>query len=359
MERNKWMRKRRIGARRGLGRIMNCLCSGEQLRTDEIVPSSESLATRDYSSSMYSSRTGEADHKPDTGNIEEAESSLRESSCLNYEEARALLGKLEYQKGNIEAALHVFDGIDIAAVTPKMKLSIARRVENRKRRSHSDAVPPMSMHTVSLLSEAIFLKSKSLQILGRFREAAQSCKVILDIVESALPEGLPLNFGTDCKLQETLNKAVELLPELWKLAGFPNEAILSYRRALLHHWNLDVETTARIEKEFAIFLLYSGCDADPPNLRSQVEGSFVPRNNIEEAVLLLMILLRKFSLKRIEWDPSVMDHLSFALSLSGELRALANQFEGLLPGILDRKERYYILALCYNGVGEDMVALIC
>ncbi|XP_043691830.1 protein NPGR2-like [Telopea speciosissima] len=356
MGRNKWMRKREIGARRRLGRVMKCLCSGEQLRADEIVPSSESLATRDYSSSMYSSRTGDAEHKPDTGNIEEAESSLRESSCLNYEEARALLGKLEYQKGNIEAALHVFEGIDVAAVTPKMKLSIARRVENRKRR-HSDVAPPMSMHTVSLLSEAIFLKSKSLQVLGRFREAAQSCTVILDIVESALPEGLPENFHTDCKLQEALNKAVELLPELWKLAGFPNEAILSYRRALLHHWNLDVETTARIQKEFAIFLLYSGCDANPPDLRSQIEGSFVPKSNIEEAVLLLMILLRKFALKRIEWDPSVMDHLSFALSLSGDLRALANQFEELLPGILDRKERFYILALCYHGIGEDMVAL--
>ncbi|XP_042513890.1 protein NPGR2-like [Macadamia integrifolia] len=357
MGRNKWMRKRRIGARRRLGRIMKCLCSGEQLRADEMVPSSESLATRDYSASLYSSRTGDAEHKPDTGNIEEAESSLRESSCLNYEEARALLGKLEYQKGNIEAALHVFEGIDVAAVTPKMKLSIARRVENRKRRSHSDAAPPMSMHTVNLLSEAIFLKSKSLKVLGRFKDAAYSCKAILDIVESALPEGLPENFGTDSKLQETLNKAVELLPELWKLAGFPNEAILSYRRALLHHWNLDVETTARIQKEFAIFLLYSGCDANPPDLRYQIEGSFVPRSNIEEAVLLLMILLRKFALKRIEWDPSVMDHLSFALSLSGDLGALANQYEELLPGIFDRKERYYILALCYHGVGEDMVAL--
>ncbi|XP_043704818.1 protein NPGR2-like [Telopea speciosissima] len=357
MGRNKWMRKRGSGVRPGLGKMMRCLCSGEQLRADDMVPSSDSLATRDYSASLYSSRTGETEQRPDTSNIEEAESSLRESSCLNYEEARALLGKLEYQKGNIEAALHVFEGIDVAAVTPKMKLSIARRVENHRRRSNNDVTPPMSMHAVSLLSEAIFLKSKSLQVLGKFGEAAQSCKVILDTIESALPEGLPENFGTDCKLLETLNKAVELLPELWKLAGFPHEAILSYRRALLYHWNLGVETTARIQKEFAIFLLYSGCDASPPNLRSQIEGSFVPRNNIEEAVLLLMILLRKFALKRIEWDPSIMDHLSFALSVSGELRTLAYQFEELLPGILDRNDRYYILALCYHGVGEDMVAL--
>ncbi|KAJ4969172.1 hypothetical protein NE237_015873 [Protea cynaroides] len=394
MERNKWKRKWGIGFRPRVGRMMRCLGSGRQLTVDEIVPSSDSLSTGD----VYSSRTGEAEQRPDAGNIEEAEqrpdaynideaeqrpdaynideaerrpdkrmpdasnieeaeSSLREFSSLNYEEARALLGKLEYQRGNIEAAFHVFAGIDIASVTSKMKLSIARRVKNRKLLSHSDATPPMSMHSVSMLSEAIFLKSKSLQVLGRFREAAQSCKVILDTVESALPEGLPENFGTFYKLQETLNEAIELLPELWKLAGFPNEAILSYRRALLHHWNLGVKAIARTQKEFAIFLLYSGSDASLPTVRSQIEGSFVPSNNIEEAVLLLMILLRKFSLQWIEWDPSIMDHLSFALSVSGGLISLANHFEELLPGILDRKERYYILALCYHGVGEDMVAL--
>lgn len=52
---------------------------------DEMVPSPESLATKDYTSSVHSSRAGEAGQKPDTENIEEAESSLRESGCLNYE----------------------------------------------------------------------------------------------------------------------------------------------------------------------------------------------------------------------------------------------------------------------------------
>ncbi|KAK9146336.1 hypothetical protein Sjap_006239 [Stephania japonica] len=354
----KWNRKRETGFRGRVRKAIKskCLCSGEELEADEMVPSSESLATRDYSASGYSSRPGESEQRPDNGNIEEAETSLRESGFLNYEEARALLGRLEYQRGNIQAALHVFEGIDIAAVTPKMKLSIAKKSERRKRRSSED-VPPMSIHAVSLLFEAIFLKSKSLQALGRFREAAQSCKVILDTVESTLPDGMPENFGLDCKLQETLNKAVELLPELWKLAGLPQEAILSYRRALLHYWNLDVETTAKIQKEFAIFLLYGGSDACPPNLRSQVEGSFVPRNNIEEAILLLMILLKKLALKRIEWDPSIIDHLTFALAIAGELKGLASKIEELPPGILDRRETYYTLALCYHGAGEDVVAL--
>ncbi|GFP82930.1 tetratricopeptide repeat protein 7b [Phtheirospermum japonicum] len=323
---------------------MQCLCSGEHSRRGEMLPSSESLATKDYSASIYSSQHGGTERKPDTGNIEEAETSLRESGCLNYEEARALLGRYEYQKGNVEAALHVFEGIDIAAVTPKMKTTLSKIGETRKRHSHSYVTPPMSVHAVSLLFEAIFLKAKSLQALGRYKEAAQSCSVILDIVESSLPAGMPESSIADPKLQETLNKAVESLPELWKLADSSRQAILSYRRSLLHPWNLDALTTAKIQKEFAVFLLYSGTEIVPPD-------------NIEEAILLLIILLRKVSLKRIEWDPSILDHLTYALSISGGLGALAHQVEELLPGVLDREERYHTLALCYHGEGFDSEAL--
>lgn len=52
---------------------------------DEMVTSPECLATKDHTSSVHSLRAGESGQKPDTGNIEEAESSLRESGCLNYE----------------------------------------------------------------------------------------------------------------------------------------------------------------------------------------------------------------------------------------------------------------------------------
>ncbi|KAB2040041.1 hypothetical protein ERO13_D02G046900v2 [Gossypium hirsutum] len=353
-----WINKRGFHIRGGFQKMMRCIWSGQQLRVDDTNASSESLATRDYSVSGYSSRAGEmVETKADSSNIEEAESSLRESGYLNYEEARALLGRLEYQKGNIEGALHVFEGIDVSAVTSKMKVTLSRRCEQNRRRSESEAAPAMSMHAISLLLEAIFLKAKSLQHLGRFGEAAQSCKIILETVESALPDGLPDNFSTDCKLQEILNKAVELLPELWKLAGDPQEAILSYRRALLYYWNLDTGTKAKLEKEFAVLLLYSGAEASPLTLRAQMEGSFVPRNNVEEAILLLLILLRKFLLKRIGWDPSILDHLAFALSVSGELRALAHQVEELQPEIMERKEQYRTLALCYYGEGEEIIAL--
>ncbi|CAB81448.1 putative protein [Arabidopsis thaliana] len=318
---------------------------------------------RDYNgSSALSTAESENAKKLDNGNIEEAELSLRETSSLNYEEARALLGRIEYQKGNIEAALRVFEGIDINGITVKMKTALTVR-EDRKHRRRSKGgfstapSPAMSKHAVSLLFEAIFLKAKSLQRLGRFQEAAESCRVILDIVETSLAEGASDNVTGDIKLQETLTKAVELLPELWKLADSPRDAILSYRRALLNHWKLDPETTARIQKEYAVFLLYSGEEAVPPNLRSQTEGSFIPRNNVEEAILLLMLLLRKVNLKRISWDAAILDHLSFALTIAGDLTALAKQFEELSPELLDQRELYHTLSLCYQGAGEGLVAL--
>ncbi|CAN1131533.1 Protein NPGR2 [Linum perenne] len=322
---------------------------------------SPATPTKYHSASNRSSTSSKSEEgavqKPDTSNIEEAELSLREQSSLNNEEARALLGRIEYQKGNFEAAIHVFEGIDVAAASPKITSSLARQGYQQKRMSKSYSGHPLSIHAVSLLLESAFLKAKSLQHLGRFTEAAQSCKVIVDIVESSLPEGLPENFAADCKLQEIVSKAVELLPELWKQAGISHEAILSFRRALLHHWNLDIQTTVRIRKEFAIFLLYNGGEASPPNLRSQMESSFVPRNNLEEAVLLLMILLRQISLKKIEWDPSILDHLSFALSASGDLISLASYIEELTPGIISRREMNHILALCYYSAGEESVAL--
>jgi tetratricopeptide (TPR) repeat protein len=159
------------------------------------------------------------------------------------------------------------------------------------------------------------------------------------------------------KLQETVSKSVELLPELWKQAGAYQEALASYRRALLSQWNLDDECCTRIQKRFAVFLLYGGVEVTPPSLASQTEGSFVPRNNVEEAILLLMILLKKWFLGKTHWDPSVMEHLTFALSLCGQTSILAKHLEEVLPGIYPRTERWYSLALCYCAASHNEAAL--
>jgi len=92
-------------------------------------------------------------------------------------------------------------------------------------------------------------------------------------------------------------------------------------------------------------------------LASQTEGSFVPRNNLEEAILLLMILLKKWFLGKTHWDPSVMEHLTFALSLCGQTSVLAKHLEEVLPGIYPRTERWYTLALCYFAASHNEAAL--
>ncbi|TVU49718.1 hypothetical protein EJB05_01046 [Eragrostis curvula] len=301
--------------------------------------------------------SGSSEAKVDDGNIQEAESSLREGLSLNYEEARALLGRLEYQRGNVEAALRVFDGIDLQAAIQRFQPSLSEKpLSKRSNKLRSDSSNSGSQHAASLVLEAIYLKSMSLQKLGKTMEAAKQCKSVLDAVESIFQCGIP-GVMVEQKLQETVSKSVELLPELWKQAGAYQEALTSYRRALLSQWNLDDECCTRIQKRFAVFLLYGGVEASPPSLASQTEGSFVPRNNMEEAILLLMILLKKWFLGKTHWDPSVMEHLTFALSLCGQTSVIAKHLEEVLPGIYPRTERWYSLALCYFAASDNEAAL--
>ncbi|XP_058076224.1 protein NPG1-like isoform X2 [Magnolia sinica] len=318
--------------------------------------SEDEMSAHEFFMNGVSTKTTEVEVKLDEGNILEAESSLREGLSLNYEEARALLGRLEYQRGNIQAALRVFDGIDLQAAIQRFKPFFAEKPTSKRGRSRTESLHSLSQHAASLVLEAIYLKSMSLQKLGRAKDAAQECKSVLDAVEKIFPQGIP-GALVDNKLQETVSKAVELLPELWTQAGCYPEAIAAYRRALLSQWNLDNEYCARIQKGFAILLLYGGVEASAPSLAVQIDGSFVPKNNLEEAILLLMILLRKCYIGKTEWDPTVMEHFTFALSLCGQTSILARQLEEVLPGMYPRCGRWNSLALCYSGAGQNKTAL--
>ncbi|CAI9754559.1 unnamed protein product [Fraxinus pennsylvanica] len=301
-------------------------------------------------------KTDVVEEKLDEGNIQEAESALRDGLSLNFEEARALLGRLEYQRGNVEGALRVFEGIDLQAAIQRMQPSISEKQSSKKGRSRSESTHAILQHSASLVLEAIYLKVKSLQKLGKLTEAAQQCKGVLDAVEKIFYHGIP-DVLVENKLQETVSHAVELLPELWKQAGCYSEAMSAYRRALLSQWNLDNDCCVRIQKAFAIFLLYSGVEVGPPSLAVQIDGSYVPKNNLEEAILLLMILMRKFYLGKTKWDPSVLEHLTFALSLCSQTTVLAKQLEEVLPGVIHRVDRWKALALCFIGAGQNKSAL--
>ncbi|WVZ77606.1 hypothetical protein U9M48_025457 [Paspalum notatum var. saurae] len=283
------------------------------------------------------------------------ESSNPEGLSLNYEEARALLGRLEFQKGNVEVALRVFDGIDLQAAIQQFQPSLSDKTPSKKGRTKSELPSSVPQNNpASLVLEAIYLKSLSLQKLGKSTEAANQCKSVLDSVESMFQNGTP---DIEQKLQETVNKSVELLPEAWKHAGSYQEALVAYRRALLSPWNLDDECQTRIQKRFAAFLLYGSIDWSPPSLAQQAEGSFVPKTNVEEAILLLMIVQRNWHQGKTHWDPSVMEHLTYALSLCGEPLVLAKQIEEVLPGLYARTERWCTLALCYSAAGQKDTAL--
>lgn len=300
--------------------------------------------------------TNAVEAKLDEGNIQEAESALREGLSLNFEEARALLGRLEYQRGNVEGALRVFDGIDLQAAIQRMQPSLTEKQPSKKGRSRSESMHAVSQHAASLILEAIYLKAKSLQKLGRVSDAANECQSVLDAVEKIFYQGIP-DALVDNKLQEIVSRVVELLPELLKLAGCYPEAMSAYRRALLSQWNLDNDCCARIQKRFAVFLLYSGVEVTPPSLAVQIDGSYVPRNNLEEAILLLMILMRKFYLGKTTWDPSVVEHLTYALSLCSQTSVLAKQLEEVMPGLLHRVDRWKLLSLCLSGAGQNEAAL--
>ncbi|CAE6046430.1 unnamed protein product [Arabidopsis arenosa] len=301
-------------------------------------------------------KTTEVEAKLDEGNIQEAESSLREGLSLNFEEARALLGRLEYQRGNLEGALRVFEGIDLQAAIQRLQVSVPPEKPSTKKNRPREPQQSVSQHAANLVLEAIYLKAKSLQKLGRITEAARECKSVLDSVEKIFQQGIP-DAQVDNKLQETVSHAVELLPALWKESGDYQEAISAYRRALLSQWNLDNDCCARIQKDFAVFLLHSGVEASPPSLGSQIEGSYIPRNNLEEAILLLMILLKKFNLGKAKWDPSVFEHLTFALSLCSQTSVLARQLEEVMPGVFSRIERWNTLALSYSAAGQNSAAV--
>ncbi|KAK7360593.1 hypothetical protein VNO77_02600 [Canavalia gladiata] len=316
----------------------------------------ERVTVREFCANGSCMQATEIEAKLDEGNIQDAEDALREGLSLNSEDARALLGKLEYQRGNVEGALRVFDGIDLQAAIQRLQSSLSEKAPAKKGSTRAESTSSGSQQAASLVLEAIYLKSKSLQKLGKFTEAANECKQILDAVEKIFSQGIA-DTQVDNKLQEIVSHAVELLPELWKQAVCYNEALSAYRQALLSQWNLDNDCCARIQKAFAVFLLYSGMETTPPSLAVQIEGAYVPKNNMEEAILLLMICLRKFSLDKTTWDPSVMEHLTFALSACSQTSILVKQLEELMPGVYHRIDRWNSLALCHSGACQNKSAL--
>lgn len=309
------------------------------------------------------------------------------------QEAKILLGRLQYQRGKVESALRIINGADLQAAI--QKIPPTEKQPPKKGRPRSESGP--SQHPATLLLEGRYIKAKCLQKLGKtrgtklsqmcvpctektslsrfyhlyvlirshnppyfdfsfFAESAQECGSLLDAVEKIFPQGVPDTL-IDSKLQETISHAAELLPQLSKLCDSFSETITAYRRALVNQLNLENGCCARIQKDFAVLLLYCGVDVTPPTADSTTDGPYVPRNSFEEAILLLMLAMRNFQLSKARWDPSVIEHLTYALSLCSQTSVLAKQLEEIMPGLLHRVERWKLLSLCFGGSGHNETAI--
>ncbi|XP_052481188.1 protein NPG1 [Gossypium raimondii] len=309
---------------------------------DDETPSQtqESSTAREFSANGTSMSTTDVEAKLDKGNIEEAESSLRERLPLNSESASCNPKTATFRNEHLN---------------PNSS-SVSSSNYSSSHENNCANLDSQSQQAARLVLEGVYLKVKSLQKLGKFAEAAQDCTNILDAVGRIFPQGIP-DAQVESKLQEMISKAVELLPELLKQAGKYQEAMAAYRRVLLNPWNLDNDCCGRIQKAFAVFLLHSGLEAGPPSLGAQADGAYVPKNNLEEAIPLLLVLMRKIHHGDIQWDPSVLDHLMYALSLCSQTPVLSNQLEELKPGVFHRTERWNLLALCCSGVGQNKAAM--
>lgn len=71
----------------------------------------------------------------------------------------------------MESALRVFEGIELQAAIQRLESSYSGRTPSRKGRfsTKSDSQHPVTQHAACLVLEAIYLKGKSLQKLGRFK----------------------------------------------------------------------------------------------------------------------------------------------------------------------------------------------
>lgn len=67
----------------------------------------------------------------------------------------------------MEGALRVFEGIDLQAAIQRMQPPISEKQSSKKGRSRSESTHAVLQHSASLVLEAIYLKVKSLQKLGK------------------------------------------------------------------------------------------------------------------------------------------------------------------------------------------------
>ncbi|KAK6920243.1 WRC domain [Dillenia turbinata] len=214
---------------------------------------------------------------------------------------------------------------------------------SRRGCSHTGTILPAVQSIDFLILEGMIFKLVSAKAWnGRIKETAQGCKNMLDSEERIFSIGITKG-AVDKKCKKTI--------------GYYKEAVAAYNHTLLTQWSLDNENFARMQKGFAIFLLYRGFEVGTPSPAVLVDGLYIHKNKLEETILLLMVLMRKFYLGKIKWDPSIMEHLTFALSVCCQTSLSAKEYEELVPGVIHRIDQCKALSFCHTGAEQNSTAL--
>lgn len=108
------------------------------------------------------------------------------------QEARALLGRIEYRKGNFQGALRVLEGIRLSGLAQSMRFFATEKTtwSHRKGKNQKPATLNNFLHASSLLIEAIYLKAKSHEKLGALEGATRRLPIDLVLCLSLWNVGL-------------------------------------------------------------------------------------------------------------------------------------------------------------------------
>lgn len=80
-----------------------------------------------------------------------------------------MLGRMEYEKGNLQGALELFEGINLGALLMRLRSfasSDKGRGHHKKGKGAKSGTLNNFLHSTGILLEAIYLKAKTFQRLG-------------------------------------------------------------------------------------------------------------------------------------------------------------------------------------------------
>ncbi|GBG79903.1 hypothetical protein CBR_g30168 [Chara braunii] len=287
------------------------------------------------------------------------ELSREPASQDEIQEQVASRGRSRFERQDYEGALEALRGLDLTSVKNRLQKTIELLKRSKRTRNKPENVRIfLAPRSATALLYAFVCRAKCLDQLNQPQDAAELCKQVIQAVEEVFPNGFFAPPVSDWVIDEFIELAMEacvLLPRLHTKAGELRRAINAYRHALVSPISVKPLLRLAVKKELALELLYGGCEApplvsNPDLLDDRSRSQFVPANNIEEGVLLLMLAQQE------AWDPAAMEHLCFGLSTSEQFGLLAELYEQTMPGNYSRPERWYSLALSHLGEGNyDLV----